>query len=164
MANFLAKIIGSGIGGLAEQIGGIVDRFKMTPDEKAAFTLELEKLAAAATSELEQTMRTELQTKERILVAELTQGDTYTKRARPTVVYGGLVFIAFNYSIAPLFNGMMDAGIPELTLPSEFWYAWGGIVATWSVGRTMERRGVANNLVKVVTGSNHQKTPTLLGD
>ena len=40
-----------------------------------------------------------------------------------------------------------------MNLPAEFWYAWGGVVATWSIGRTMERRGATNNLVNVITGS-----------
>ena len=164
MAGFLKKLIGSGIGGLAENIAGIVDRFKLTPDEKAAFEIELERLAQQAASELEQTMRAELGAKERILVAELNQGDNYTKRARPTVVYGGLAFIGFNYSIAPLLNALpaINGAIPELTLPAEFWYAWGGIVSTWSIGRTMERRGAKNNLVSLVTGS--KKEPSLLVD
>jgi hypothetical protein len=163
MANFLEKIATSGIGGLAESIAGIVDRFKLTPDEKATFQLELERLAQQAASELEQTMRTELAAKERILVAELTQGDNFTKRARPTVVYGGLAFIGFNYCLVPLAKAFLPTlALPDFALPEEFWYAWGGIVTTWSVGRTMERRGTKNNLVSLVTGS--KKTPSLTGD
>lgn len=163
MAGFLEKLVGSGIGGLAESVAGIVDRFKLTPDEKAAFELELERLAQQAASELEQTMRTELEAKERILVAELSQGDNFTKRARPSVVYGGLAFIGFNYCIVPLCKAFLPTiNLPDFALPAEFWYAWGGIVSTWSVGRTMERRGAKKNLVSMITGS--KKTPSLLGD
>lgn len=159
MSNWLGKLIGSGIGGLAENVANIVDRFKLTQDEKAAFELEMEKLLQQAGSELEQTMRAELQAKERILVAELNQGDNYTKRARPTVVYFGLGLILFNYSISPIVQGVTGTPFFPMPLPAEFWYAWGGIVATWSVGRTMERRGANNNLLSVVTGS---KKPGLL--
>ena len=138
---------------MAGGIADIVDKFKMTPDEKAQFNLEMETLLQKAGSELEQTMRAELGAKERILVAELTQGDTYTKRARPTVVYFGLSIIAWNYSIVPFFAGVQGVTLPPMPLPSEFWYAWGGVVATWSVGRSMERRGAKNNLLSLVTGS-----------
>ena len=86
MANWISKILTSGLGKLGQDVANIVDQFKLTDDEKASLTLEMEKLQQKAASELEQSMRQELVTKERIMVAELTQGDTYTKRARPTVV------------------------------------------------------------------------------
>lgn len=154
MAGWMSKIFTGGLGELAEKVGGVADRFIHSKDEQAQFKLDMETLLQKAGSELEQSMRTELQAKERILVAELTQGDTYTKRARPTVVYFGLAIILVNYVLAPIiarFAGIED--FPELILPTEFWYGWSGIVATWSVGRTMERRGAQNNLVKIVTGT-----------
>ena len=172
MADWFSRITSSAFGGLLDSIGNIFDRFTLDKEEKAQLKLEMEKLLQAAESELEQTMRTELQTKERIMVAELTQGDNYTKRARPTVVYGGLFMIFYNYSLVPLFawilrnfsDGYLTA-LPQLPLPSEFWYAWGGIVATWSVGRTMERRGSANNLVGIVTGNKPvAKKPSLFDE
>jgi hypothetical protein len=165
MANFLAKIIGSGIGSFAEKIAGIVDKFHLSKEEKAQLAIEMEKLQMQAAAELEETMRAELGAKERILVAELNQGDTYTKRARPTVVYFGLIVMAFNYSIAPLIGWAIQQfaiegaiALPTLSLPSDFWYGWSGIVMTWSVGRSMERRGASNNLVKMITGNNARDT------
>ena len=38
-------------------------------------------------------------------------------------------------------------------LPTEFWLAWGGIVSTWSIGRSAERRGARNKAVSLVTGN-----------
>lgn len=148
----ISAILGEGLGSFAEKIGGVVDRFVHSKDEQAQFKLEMESLLQKAGSELEQTMRTELQTKERILVAELTQGDKFTKRARPSVVYWGLVLMTWNYSLAPTITALFDVSMPPLPLPPEFWYGWSGIVATWSVGRTMERRGAKNNLVSIITG------------
>lgn len=160
--SLLSKIFSGGAVTFAEGVAGIVDRFVTTSDEKAQIKLQIEALAQQAASELEETVRTELGAKERIMVAELTQGDNFTKRARPSVVYGGLAFIGFNYSIAPLLNALpaISGAIPELNLPPEFWYAWGSIVSTWSVGRTMERRGASNNLLTVITGN--KKPPSLL--
>ena len=104
-------------------------------------------------TEIEGTIRAELDAKQKILVAELQQGDTYTKRARPTVVYFGLVVIFYNYCLIPTV-GLFMAEIPNpFELPMEFWAAWGGIVATWSIGRSAEKRGSMNRLTSVVTGT-----------
>ena len=105
-------------------------------------------------TEIEQTMRQELQAKESILVAELQQGDGYTKRARPTVVYYGLLAIFFNYSVIALRSMANGGETPKpFDLPTEFWIAWGGIVGTWSIGRSAERRGARNKVTSLVTGS-----------
>ena len=157
-AQWITNLLGGGLVKMGKGIAEIVDTFKMTDDEKARFNLDMETLLQKAGSELEQTMRTELQTKERIMVAELTQGDNYTKRARPTVVYFGLVIIAWNYSVVPFMGAVIGMSMPLMPLPDEFWYAWGGVVATWSVGRTMERRGAKNNLLTVIGG----KQPSLM--
>jgi len=106
-------------------------------------------------------MRAELQAKERILVAELTQGDSYTKRARPTVVYAGLAFIFINYCLVPIIGKLFAVDIPELSLPKAFWAGWSGIVATWSVGRSFEKRGASNRFVRAITGSTGSR---LLGE
>lgn len=97
--DWLTKIFGGSIGTIVEQVGGVVDKFHLSGEEKQRFKLELESLLQKRDSEIEETMRAELQAKERILVAELTQGDSYTKRARPTVVYAGLAFIFLNYCL-----------------------------------------------------------------
>ena len=104
-------------------------------------------------SEIEQTMRQELQAKERILVAELTQGSTYTKAARPTVVYYGLFAIFTNYTLIPTLQWAFGSTPEAFALPTEFWVAWGGIVSTWAIGRSAERRGARNKAVSLVTGN-----------
>ena len=155
------SILTSGIGTLAEKLGKTIDRFVHTKDEKAAFQLEMESLLQQAGSELEQTMRAELGAKERVMVAELTQGDNYTKRARPTLVYFGMLVIFLNYVIFPFVGEVMVIDLKEFVLPDGFWYAWGGAVSVWSIGRTMERRGAQNNLIGIVTGTT-ERTTTLL--
>ena len=149
----ISKIFSSGVGDVVGKVGDVVDRFHLSGEEKQRFKLEMEALLQQRDSEIEQTLRSELQAKERILVAELQQGDTYTKRARPTVVYAGLGFTLFNYTIVPVISKMNGIDISPLELPPEFWYGWSGIVATWSVGRTMEKRGASNPFSRTVTGS-----------
>lgn len=151
--SWLTKILSGGVGSLVEQVGGVVDKFHISGEEKQRFKLELEALLQKRDSEIEETIRSELQAKERILVAELTQGDNYTKRARPTVVYAGLAFIFFNYCLVPIIGKLFTVDMPVLDLPNAFWAGWSGIVATWSVGRSFEKRGASNRVVRAITGS-----------
>lgn len=147
--SFLSKIFGSGVKEVVDGISGVIDQFHMSEEEKVKAKLEIERILQEDRMKLMENLQTELEAKERILIAELNQGDLYTKRARPSVVYGGLAFIFLNYVLLPLF-------MPEhkqLELPVEFWTAWGGIVATWSVGRSFEKRGIQNSLTKKITGS-----------
>ena len=158
--SFISSLLGGGASSLVDNITGAVDRFIETPDEKRQFKLEVETLLQKRDSEIEQTIRAELGAKERVLVAELEQGDNYTKRARPTVVYGGLVFIFINYVMFPLIGRIAPImgvdGVsmePLADLPAEFWAAWGGICATWSIGRSMEKRGNRSGIASAITGS-----------
>jgi len=145
----LGTLFGGGIKEVVGSIGGVIDSLHTSEEEKLEAKLAMEKLLQADRLALQESLQVELQAKERILVAELNQSDNYTKRARPTVVYAGLAFIAFNYVIAPLFLPDQQA----LALPIEFWGAWGGIVATWSVGRSFEKRGTQNKLTNAITGN-----------
>ncbi|MFZ0255386.1 MAG: holin family protein [Gammaproteobacteria bacterium] len=151
--SWFSRIFSGSLGSLVEQVGNVVDNFHLSAEEKQQFKLELEALLQRRDSEIEQTLRSELEAKERILVAELEQGDSFTKRARPTVVYAGLGFIFFNYGLVPALAWLSGAEVAPLELPSEFWWGWSGIVATWSVGRSLERMGAHNRFTHVATGS-----------
>ena len=135
--SWLGSLFSSGLSELTKTIGNTVDEFHLSKEEKENLRIKLESLLQKRDSEIEDTIRKELETKEKILVAELVQGDSYTKRARPTVVYAGLAFVLLNYVILPL---AYPNTVP-LELPGEFWLGWSGIVATWSIGRTVEKRG-----------------------
>jgi len=151
--SWLGKIFSGSIGGVVKEVGDVVDKFNLSGEEKQQFKLELEALLQKRDSEVEESLRTELGAKERILVAELSQGDNYTKRARPTVVYAGLFFIFFNYCLVPFIGTALGTPIKPLDLPPEFWYGWSGIVMTWSVGRSFEKSGTSNRLTRTITGS-----------
>jgi hypothetical protein len=150
MPNWVSKILSGGFADLADQI------MKRVPGlqgpEKREFELALEQVLQQRESELETTIRAELKAKETILIAELGQDDRYTKRARPTVVYAGLLYvlliIIFHY-IGEI-NGRVYTP-PQL--PTEFWWAWGGICTTWVIGRTAEKRGTRNKWTAAITGN-----------
>lgn len=152
---WLGKIFSGSVGSVVKEVGDVVDKFNLSGEEKQRFKLELEALLQKRDSEVEESLRTELGAKERILVAELRQGDNYTKRARPTVVYAGLFFIFLNYCLVPIIGRLYGIKISnlDLPLPVEFWAGWSGIVMTWSVGRSFEKSGTSNRLTRTITGS-----------
>lgn len=160
--SFIDKIVGDGIGGIVKSVTGLIDGVHTSDEERGEIKAKLETIAQKYQSELQETLRAELHAKENILVAELTQGDPYTKRARPTVVYAGLAFIFLNYCIVPIAQSFLQMEVKPLELPIAFWTAWGGIVATWSIGRSAERRGIKNKATNLITGSSLGSITSLL--
>lgn len=151
--SFVSKLTGFMGGGLVESIGNVADKFITTDDERNKFKVEMQQVLQKRDSEIEQTLRSELEAKERIIVAEMSQGDNYTKRARPTVVYAGLAIIAFNYCVVPALQSLFAVEVSPFMLPQEFWVAWGGCVGIWSIARSVEKRGNNNTVTKAVTGT-----------
>ena len=74
--------------GIMDGVKGLIGAFKLDPEVKREIEVKMEALLQERDSEIESTIRQELRAKERILVAELTQGSTYTKGGAPD---GGLL-------------------------------------------------------------------------
>lgn len=151
--SIISEIISSGLGATIEGIGSTIKKFVTTDGDRMQMQKELEVILQKRDSEIEQTLRKSLEAKEKIIVAELNQGDNYTKRARPTVVYFGLLVILYNYCIIPTIQMVKGLSMQTFDLPTEFWIAWGGIVATWSIGRSSEKRGNRDKVTSFITGS-----------
>ena len=147
------------IGSATDFAKNIVDRIwpkKMNESEKAEAVLEIERLIQAREDTLVSASRD-------IIVAELQQGDNFTKRARPTITYCGLFVIMANYVVVPFLNRVMEwiaiwkgsagqlqvelSALNPVELPEMFWIAWGGVVAVYSLGRTSERIAGQNKVV-----------------
>jgi hypothetical protein len=142
--NWLKKIFTGGIGQAAEQIGNVVADISEKHLGKKELKLELEKILAAQATQQFQAAAVEIQAKERILVAELQQGDNYTKRARPSIIYVGL--------IGAIVDGI---GAIDFTMPADFWYIWGGVCSVYVVGRSVQLskvNGVAGKVAGMITG------------
>lgn len=151
-------------------IGAIVDSLHTSAEEKAAANVKMTQIMLEAAEVMEATVQQQIVAQKDIMVAELQQGDAYTKRARPTLVYYGLYFIAANYVLFPMivrgsgimaafFHGAIspeqmaaiaDASQP-LQLPEEFWWAWGSAISVWSLGRDAVRSGVSGKVVDSIS-------------
>lgn len=155
--NILNNLLGGGLKDVLSGAEGIIDKFKLSPTEKNQFKLEMEALLQRQEANLEETYRQEVNAKMEILKTELTQGDNYTKRARPSVIYAGLIFIFFIYVVVPTIAFFTGKQSPSLTLPEDFWWAWGSIVSVYGIGRSVEKSGSRNQITNVLTGSGAYK-------
>jgi len=139
----------TGIGSVADLAKTAIERFfppKMTDAEKAQAELGLQEMLQQREARLTEATKS-------IIVAEMQQGDSYTKRARPTIVYAGLLFIFLMHVFLPGYAFFFNKAVPTLTLPEEFWWAWGGVCSVWVIGRSTEKRGTKNRLVEMITGT-----------
>jgi len=146
----------TGIGSLAELAKGLVDRFwppAASEAEKMAASMQLQQMLEARESAL-------LEAQQSIIVAEMTQGDAFTKRARPSIVYFGLAAIGLVHVLLPMIAWVALVAtsttlerMPNIVLPGEFWAAWGGICSVWVIGRSAERRGATGKIVGMITGA-----------
>lgn len=146
---------------IVQDLRDLADEFFTTDEERQQFELKMEYLVQKRLSEVEQTVRMEMDARSKIIIAEMQQGDKFTKRARPSLIYFGLFIIFWNYCLVPssfiLFGSSPANELQLFELPIEFWAAWGGVVGIWSGGRTLERIGFRNKPLSVITGS---PTPT----
>lgn len=146
----------TGLGSLAELAKGLVDRYlppAATEQEKIAAQIQIQQM-------LEVREATVLEAQKAVMIAEMQQGDAYTKRARPTIVYAGLAAIGLVHVLLPItawialtISGKPLTSMPDIKLPADFWAAWGGVCAVWSIGRDAARGGVVNKVVSMITGS-----------
>ncbi len=173
--SFLSTVFGGGAKGIIEGIGGIADRFIQTADEKAQFALEVEKVITERMKYIEESARTTVESRMQVIIAELQHGDEYVKHTRPMIARWGLYTIIYNYAGVPTLSGIVKfllvlitgfsndpqlwadlvtkINIEPFQLPLAFWGAWGGIVGTYSVGRSFEKFGVRNKWTKAATGN-----------
>lgn len=139
----------TGIGSIADLAKGIMDKFipsKMSDAEKAGAQIALQEM-------LQKRENTVIEAQKSIIVSEMQQADIFTKRARPTLVYAGLLFIFMVHVAFPILAYLSNETLPALSLPEEFWWAWSGVCGVWVLGRSAEKRGVANKLVGMITGN-----------
>jgi hypothetical protein len=157
----LKKLFSKGISDVVNSVGDIVDRFTLTKEEKQNFKMEMQSQLMKLEGELEETYRKELDARQEIIKAEMAQGDKYTKRARPTIIYSGILFIFLVYVIVPVIAYISGATqMPDIKLPAEFWWAWGTVVSVYGAGRTAEKIGVTNKLTNFITGSGANNVST----
>ena len=138
----------TGFGKVADLAKGIIDKIfpdKMSDTEKAEAQIKLQEMLQAHDLSL-------IAAQKEVMISEMSQCDSYTKRAQPTIVYAGLLFIFLVHVIFPMISYATKEALPELALPTEFWWAWTGVCGVWIMGRSMEKNGATHKIVKMITG------------
>jgi hypothetical protein len=146
----------TGLGSVAEFAKSLTDRFfppEATPEQKAATQLQVQELIQRRDNAV-------LETQKSVITSEMAQGDNFTKRARPSIVYFGLAAIGLVHVVLPIVawiflikTGKPLTDMPKIELPSDFWLTWGGVCSIWVIGRSAEKRGSTNPVVKFITGA-----------
>jgi len=158
--SIFSKLFSGGVSDVVDSIGGILDKFTLSKEEKEEIKMEMQSKLIQVDNELEQTYRKELETRAEIVKTELTHGDNYTKRARPTIIYMGLLFIFIVYVLVPVIayiGGVSNENLPNIDLPKEFWWAWATVVGIYGAGRSAEKYGITNKITNLATGSGAYK-------
>lgn len=148
-----------GLGSVADFAKSLVTRIF---PERAS---ESEKIAATAalTNAIEKREADVIASKKDVMVAEMAQGDTFTKRARPMIVYTGLAVIVLNHVVLPwlawgaifaskLLEEVPEIDLPLIVMPENFWIVWGGVCSVWIWGRTKEKMGANSNILSAIMG------------
>ncbi len=138
------------IGPLVTGAFGLIDKLHLSKQEKLEFKERMQSMVLDHQKEVERTIQEESRSTSKIITTELKQDDKYTKRARPTVIYVGIVLIVWSYIIVPIlvsYNMLNDVG-EDGVIPSFFWNSWAAIVAVYAGGRSYEKA------IKPSSGSN----------
>ena len=111
-----------------------------TKQNQRNFLIRMEELTQQREKEVEETIRMELDAKKSILMAELNQDDRYTKRARPTVVYVGLIFILLELlGLRHIIMHYLKVDANIITNSDQifkmFLGVWGSVLGVYSIGR-----------------------------
>lgn len=153
MMGILTDILSGKNDELVSNISQVADQFIASDEERYAFKTQMTALIQQRESELEQKLFTDNQAKRDSFSQAGNRDDKFTKRARPMLVYFGLVMIAVNYMLFPILARLTSMELTPLPdLPWEFWAGWSGIVATWSIGRSAEKIGTSNKVTRMITG------------
>ena len=138
-------------------------------DSQSSFKLEVQRLINEREKQIHDTYKHEINASKEIIVAELQQSDNFTKRARPTVIYAGLLFILLEMfgvriGILNYFNMSPELIDSSTAIFNSFLYMWGAIAGAYALGRSVEKRGISNTVTKLATGSAPQRSKVAAED
>jgi len=131
--------IGSILSTIISPITIMIDEVFTSDDERLQAKNKLAEIEKAASLKLIDYEKNIIDKKAEIMVAELKQDDKYTKRARPTIIYMGLIVLVVNNVLLPWISHFIGSAPPAIAIPAEFWYAWAGVTGVYAFGRTKEK-------------------------
>lgn len=141
----LSDILTGGVSSLVDKAVDIFDDLHISKEEKAEISLKLREAAIKEQESMGRLIQARFDVVTKVIQAEMAQGDSYTKRARPSVVYFGLL----------MFGAQILAQFWNITInvPQDFVVAWTGVVGIWMVGRSAEKYAGVKSWTAPITGN-----------
>lgn len=144
MGGVVASIFGGGAGALTGGIASIINSIKGRNPEDAAKLQELmskhEDLIVQTQADLEKAQRDENVKLNEIagqnVRADAQSGDKWNARARPGVIWCGIVVLLINYGVIPF---LQKYGFKPLDFPVYFWETWGVVTTGVVFTRTVDK-------------------------
>lgn len=122
---------------LLDSVKGIIAEFHMSPEDKAKLQAQLDaEKEQFALAENDYNMKLNDIAGQNIR-AEEQSGDKFTMRARPAVIWVGLLMFFWNYCFVP--TAAMHWHIPALPIPDTFSEIWGVVVTGYVFSRTADK-------------------------
>lgn len=155
---WLKNIFASGVTEAAERIGAVVNDFAENHTGKKERDIKVMQILAEQGNAQIELVMSELDVRSKVMIAELTQDDKWTKRARPMIIYTGLV--------GAILEGFATLPFTDIVfrLSPDFWKGWTIAVGIYALGRSAEKLGSSGGIGKIaewVTG-NKKKRKSLL--
>jgi hypothetical protein len=122
---------------LLTSVQGIISQFHMSPEDKAKLQAQLEaEKDQFATAENDYNVKLNDIAGQNIRAEEQT-GDKFTERARPAVVWVGLLMFFWNYCIVP--TAGLHWHVASLPIPDMFSETWGVVVTGYVFARSADK-------------------------
>lgn len=135
----LVSALGSAIGPVFDGLTKVIGEFHMSPEEKAQAQQAIAD-AQAKTIQAAQDANIQLNNiAGQNIRAEETNGDAFTSRARPAVIWVGVFAIFWDYCLLPTIAMVWSKALPPVILPDFVWGVWGTIVTGYVFNRTAEK-------------------------
>lgn len=141
-------IFGQGL----KAVGDFVDKFHMSPEDKAQLQqamakmqfdekqldynqqVELAKIKAAAEA-------TAIDSQTKILTTDAQSTDKYISHARPTFSYVIIAAVGYSLLVAPIINAFMHQGLTPMLIPKEYLELFGAWFLGYGAMRSWEKQG-----------------------
>lgn len=142
--NFLKNPIGD----LIEKVGGVVDRFVTTGDDKLKAQFELVKLERDFQMQVMQLDQKWAETQADVIKSEATSQSWLARNWRPILMLVFTYIVAHNYVFAPVL-GAFTTKVAAVPLPPEMWDLLKIGMGGYIVGRSAEK--IAPAITEIVT-------------
>ena len=149
----IGGIFSGSVGDVINTVGNVFKAIKGEGPEDPKLTaaemqinLELQKMQNEMQIKLTDAITSDLANQRDLMKAELNSEDPYVRRARPSIIWIGLIIFLINYALLPFITTLAQMlggsfAFTPVILPDQFWYAWGLYTGGYAYLRTKEKQG-----------------------